>query len=145
MCDKLRKINSQIDEFIQDKLGNRYSDILDYNLNTPNRAEPVTLLVLYDFPSGMDGRNIDLLTNILRNGNKCGVYTIICYNPNINFSRYESIDERIEQISKYCATIEFKENNYCLFLLTIYKSAFLTNYPYLIRIISFQNMLKKAR
>lgn len=114
MCDKLRKINSQIDEFIQDKLGNRYSDILDYNLNTPNRAEPVTLLVLYDFPSGMDGRNIDLLSNILRNGNKCGVYTIICYNPNINFSRYESIDERIEQISKYCATIEFKENNYCL-------------------------------
>ena len=50
MYDRLQKINSQIDEFIQEKLGNRYKDILDYNLNTPNRAEPVTLLVLYDFP-----------------------------------------------------------------------------------------------
>lgn len=77
MYDRLQKINSQIDEFIQEKLGNRYKDILDYNLNTPNRAEPVTLLVLYDFPSGMDGRSIDLLTNILRNGNKCGVFTMI--------------------------------------------------------------------
>lgn len=114
MYDRLQKINSQIDEFIQEKLGNRYKDIVDYNLNTPNRAEAVTLLVLYDFPSGMDGRSIDLLTNILRNGNKCGVFTMICYNPNITFSRYESIDERLEQISKYCAFIDYKDGHYSL-------------------------------
>ncbi len=112
--DRLQKINAQIDEFIQEKLGNRYKDILDYNLNTPNRAEPITLLLLYDFPSGMDGRCLDLLTNILRNGNKCGVFTIICYNPNITFSRYESIDERLEQISKYCASIDYKDGHYGL-------------------------------
>lgn len=114
MYERLQKINSQIDEFIQEKLGNRYKNILDYNLNTPNRAEAVTLLVLYDFPSGMDGRSIDLLTNILRNGNKCGVFTMICYNPNITFSRYESIDERLEQISKYCAFIDYKDGHYTL-------------------------------
>lgn len=114
MYDRLQKINAQIDEFIQEKLGNRYKDILDYNINTPNRSEPVTLLVLYDFPSGMDGRSIDLLTNILRNGNKCGVFTIICYNPNITFSRYESIDERLEQISRYCASIDYKDGHYSL-------------------------------
>ena len=114
MHERLRKINSQIDEFIQEKLGNRYKDILDYNLNTPTRAEPVTLLVLYDFPSGMDSRSIDLLTNILRNGNKCGVFTIICYNPNVTFSRYESIDERLEQVLKYCASIDYKDGHYSL-------------------------------
>lgn len=114
MVERLQKINAQIDEFIQEKLGNRYKDILDYNINTPNRAEPVTLLVLYDFPSGMDGRSIDLLTNILRNGNKCGVFTLICYNPNITFSRYESIDERLEQIQKFCAAIEYKDGHYGL-------------------------------
>ena len=112
--ERLQKINTQIDEFIQEKLGNRYKDILEYNINTPNRAEPITLLVLYDFPSGMDGRSIDLLTNILRNGNKCGVFTIICYNPNITFSRYESIDERLEQISKYCVSIDYKDGHYSL-------------------------------
>lgn len=114
MTERLRKINLQIDEFIQEKLGNRYEDILDYNINTPNRAEPITLLVLYDFPSGMDGRSIDLLTNILRNGNKCGVFTLICYNPNVTFSRYESIDERIEQITKYCASVDYKDGRYRL-------------------------------
>lgn len=114
MVERLQKINAQIDEFIQEKLGNKYKDILDYNINTPNRAEPVTLLVLYDFPSGMDGRSIDLLTNILRNGNKCGVFTLICYNPNITFSRYESIDERLEQIQKFCAAIEYKDGHYGL-------------------------------
>lgn len=114
ILDRLQKINAQIDEFIQEKLGNRYKDILDYNLNTPNRAEPVTLLVLYDFPSGMDGRSIDLLSNILRNGNRCGVFTMICYNPNITFSRYESIDERLEQILRYCASIDYKDGHYSL-------------------------------
>lgn len=114
MIERLQRINTQIDEFIQEKLGNRYKDILDYNIHTPNRAEPITLLVLYDFPSGMDGRSIDLLTNILRNGNKCGVFAIICYNPNISFSRYESIDERLEQIQKYCASIDYKDGHYGL-------------------------------
>ena len=114
MYARLQKINAQIDEFIQDKLGNRYRDILDYNRNTPNRTEPVTLMVLYDFPSGMDGRSIDLLTSILRNGNKCGVFTIICYNPNITYSRYESIDERLEKLCKYCATIDYKDGHYSL-------------------------------
>lgn len=114
MYERLQRINAQIDEFIQEKLGNRYKDILDYNINTPNRAEPITLLVIYDFPSGMDGRSIDLLTNILRNGNKCGVFTVICYNSNIIYSRYESIDERLEQIGKYCVSIDFKDGHYSL-------------------------------
>lgn len=114
MSDRLRRINIQIDEFIQDKLGNKYRDILDYNVNTPNRAETVTLLILYDFPSGMDGKSLDLLSNILRNGNKCGVFVVICYNPEISFSRYESIDERLEIISRYCASIEYKDGQYKL-------------------------------
>lgn len=114
MLERLQKINAQIDEFIQEKLGNKYKDILDYNLNTPNRAEPVTLLILYDFPSGMDGRSLDILSNILKNGNKCGVFTIMCFNPNITFSRYESIDERLENLQRFCAMVEFKDRHYRL-------------------------------
>ncbi|MCD8361683.1 MAG: cell division protein FtsK [Lachnospiraceae bacterium] len=114
MTARLQKINAQIDEFIQEKLGNRYQDILDYNLNTPNRAELVTLLVIYDFPSRMDGRSIDLLSNILRNGNKCGVFAIICYNPDVSFSRYENIDERLESITRFCTNIEYRDGNYIM-------------------------------
>ena len=94
------------------KLGTKYQDLLEYNLNTPNRAEPIILLVIYDFPGGMDGRCIDTLINILRNGNKCGVYTLICHNPGVTFSRYESIEDRMEQISKYCIPMDYKEDVY---------------------------------
>lgn len=112
--DKLRDMNAQIDDFILNKLGTRYRNLLEYNQNTPNRAEPVTLLVIYDFPAGMDGRSIDLLINILRNGNKCGIYTLICHNPDVVFSRYESLDDRLEQIARYCVSMDYKDNQYLL-------------------------------
>lgn len=112
--DKLRQINTHIDDFILEKLGNKYQDIMDYNVHTPKRAEALTLLVLYDFPGGMDGRSIELLNGILRNGNRCGVFTIICHNPDVSFSRYESIDERLETIKKYCVPVEYKDRSYRL-------------------------------
>ena len=114
ITERLQKINSQIDEFILEKLGNKYKDILDYNINTPNRAEPITLLALYDFPSGLDSRSLDLLMNILRNGNKCGVFVLICHNPGVVFSRYNSIDDWLENIMRYCATMEYKDGKYSL-------------------------------
>ena len=114
MLERLQGLNTQIDEFIQDKLGNRYNNILDYNLNTPSRAETVTLLVLYDFPGGMDGRSLDMLTNILRNGNKCGIFTILCFDPEITYSRYESIDERLERLQQHCVMVDRKSSRYCL-------------------------------
>ncbi|MBE6612156.1 MAG: cell division protein FtsK [Ruminococcaceae bacterium] len=114
ICDRLRKINAQIDDFIQEKLGNRFRDILEYNRATPRRAEPVTLLMLYDFPAGMDGRSMDRLTSILRNGGKCGVYTVICRNPSVNFSRYDNMDDRMEQLAKVCASVEYRDGQYRL-------------------------------
>lgn len=112
--DKLKCLNAQIDDIILSKLGAKYKDILEYNRNTPNRAEPITLLLLYDFPGGMDGRAIDTLVNILKNGNKCGIYTLISYNPGVTFSRYESLDDRLGQIMKYCVPIDYKDNQYML-------------------------------
>ncbi len=114
MLQRLNKMNEQIDEFIQEKLGFKYKNILEYNLNTPNRMEPVTLLLLYDFPSGMDNRSLDILANILRNGGKCGIFTVICYNPNVSYSRYESIDDRLEGLQKHCVMIEYKDRRYSL-------------------------------
>lgn len=114
MYEKLRAINARIDEFIQEKLGNRYRNILEYNQNTPSRAESVTLLLLYDFPGQMDSRCLDCLANILRNGNKCGVYTVLCYNPEISYSRYENITERMEHMAGFYTSIEYKNGCYSM-------------------------------
>lgn len=112
--EMLQKINTRIDDFTQNKLGARYENILEYNQNTPKRSEAITLLLFYDFPKGMDARSVDLLISIIRNGSKCGIYTIICHNPEVQFSRYESIDDRLEQIAKYSISVEYKDGNYQL-------------------------------
>jgi Cdc6-like AAA superfamily ATPase len=114
MTGRLQKMNRYIDEFIQDKLGNRFDNIVEYNINTPNRAEPITVLVIFDFPRNFDSRSLDFLSNILSNGGKCGIYTIICHNPNIALSRYESIDEHISGIAPHCSLVEYIDKKYVL-------------------------------
>lgn len=114
MYERLKDLNEKIDEFIQEKLSNKFKDILEYNINTPNRAEAITLLLIYDFPFGMDNRSLDQLSSILRNGSKCGVFVIMCHNPTIEYSRYERIDDRLDSLTRYCSMIDYKDGNYVL-------------------------------
>ena len=107
--DRLSRLNRQIDNLIQDKLGSCFANLLAYNRSTPNRAEPVTILVIYDFPSSLDARSLSMLNNILKNGGKCGIYTIICHNRDVSHSPYESIDEHIDAYKKCCTQIELSE------------------------------------
>ena len=77
-------------------------------------SEAITLLLFYDFPKRNGCRSADMLISIIRNGSKCGIYTIICHNPEVQFSGYESIDDRLEQIAKYSISVEYKDENYQL-------------------------------
>lgn len=108
MYERLRVMNRHIDEFIQEKLGNRFPDFWEYNKNTPNRSEAATLLVLYDFPNGMDKRNLELLQNVIQNGRRCGIYTLICHNPEVAFSGYENIEFYMKEIREECETMEYR-------------------------------------
>lgn len=112
--ERLNKANRYIDNLIQDKLGNRFSNLLEYNRNTPARAEAITLFVICDFPSGFDTRSLALLKNILKNGGKCGIYAIVCYNQDVHYSSYDNIDEYIETYKAYCSSIELRDKNYML-------------------------------
>lgn len=114
MHEKLRRISGQIDEFIQDKLGNKYQDFLEYNQNTPKRAEAVTILLLYDFPYGMDQRNLELLRSIMQNGKRCGVYVMICHNTDVSYDRYDDIGRYIKEFKKYSLSLEYKAGKYLL-------------------------------
>jgi hypothetical protein len=114
MYERLKKLNSYIDEFIQNKLANHFENIIEYNENMPNRTEALIFLFVFDFPRNFDARGIDLLLNIMNTGGKCGVYTIIHYNKNIPFSKYETIDEYLNEIKKYCIVIENIDN--CFYL-----------------------------
>lgn len=114
MIARLQKMNSYIDDFIQEKLGNRFENIIEYNSKNPNRAEAITMLIVFDFPRNFDSRSIELLLDIMSNGWKCGIYTVICHNHNIKFSKYENIDEHIADIKKHCSIIDYIDKEYIL-------------------------------
>ena len=65
--ERLKKFNSQIDDCILHKLGNKYKFLVAYNKANPARGEAIQLLVINDFPSGFDSRNIEQLPIIVRN------------------------------------------------------------------------------
>lgn len=114
MYEQLHRINEHINEFIQEKLGGRYKDFLEYNANTPKRSEPATLLIIYDFPGGMDQRILNELTSIISNGNTCGVYTIICHNTDLSYMGYEKLDAYLERVKGQYIPIDCRENSYAL-------------------------------
>jgi len=114
MMSRLQKLNRHIDDFIQDKLGNRFENIVEYNRNAPNRAETITFLIVFDFPRNFDSRSIELLLNILSNGGKCGIHAIICHNPSIAISKYETIDEHLGEIKKHCSLIDSADKKHVL-------------------------------
>ncbi len=114
ITELLEKLNKKIDDIIQNKLSNKYTNLLEYNQNNPNRSETCKLLVIYDFPSGMDNREIDILLNILKNGGKCGIYVLLGYNKDIPYSAYGGIEQSLNRIKQYSSTIEINDKNLCI-------------------------------
>ena len=112
MLARLREINERIDDLTQNKLSNKYDNILEYNSSSPSRAEKLMLLVLYDFPSGMDTRSLGFLHSILQNGGKCGVSVLFCFNPNVTYSKYDETEARIQEVRKLCTVISCRDGKY---------------------------------
>ena len=92
---KINLLNAKIENILQDKLGTRFDTIYDYAEENPWYDVTSELLVLYDFPKGFDEQGLAGLRNILRNGRKCGIYTLILYLPTMVNGRDEFV-----QVSK---------------------------------------------
>ena len=110
MQERLNKLNTHINQLIQDKLGNRCSNLLQYNRRAPTRAEPFTLLVIFDFPNSFDSRSMERLQSVLRNGGQCGVFTILCHNQDMMPFGYDNCEERISELKKLCTLISCKNH-----------------------------------
>lgn len=114
ICERLQRLNQHINELIQEKLGTQYSNLLEYNNSNPARAEKINLLIIYDFPDCFDSRSIDLLLNILKNGGKCGIFTIVCNNRDVRSSSYDNTEDKIEDLKRFCSNIEHRDRKYQL-------------------------------
>lgn len=95
---KISKLNEKIENILQDKLGNQYDTIFDYANNTPDYDLNVEFIMLYDFPRGFDERTLAELRNVLRNGSKCGIYTVISYLPDPDNTRSREYHQSLQSI-----------------------------------------------
>lgn len=78
---RIHELNERVEYISQDVLGTRYKSVFEYAAQNDASAYNVELNVLFDFPAGLDEHSIALLKNIVANGPKCGIYTIIVENP----------------------------------------------------------------
>lgn len=76
--EQLQEIVNRMDNFVLKKLGSKYLNIFEYNNENKNALEPIILLVIYGYPTSLDNGMLIDLQQILKNGNQCGIYTIMC-------------------------------------------------------------------
>lgn len=113
MQAQLHVLKQKIEDFNQNKRG-KYKDFLDYNAHTPKRSESAVLLVIYDFPGHMNPRMIADLKAILKNGNACGIYTLLCHNTDLSYREYGGLDDFMATIKDSSMQLEWK-NERCYF------------------------------
>ena len=102
LLDRAQTIN-------QDYLRGQYADILEYNQAADKNAEPLQFLMVVDFPRGFTQAALEKLENIMSNGPKNGIYTILAGevgeldgSNDANDPRYNAVLQRIVQhLSRY--------------------------------------------
>lgn len=111
---RLKHWNEVIDERIQKKLKGVFPNLIAYNQATPKRTEICHLLIIYDYPDEFDQQTTKYLSSILEIGVKCGIYTILCHDTNVKQSRFDSDENEVEKLKKYCSVYDFDGNQYIL-------------------------------
>lgn len=75
--NRLKELDLECTDRIQ-LLSGQYNSIFEYNENSRRNKKPLRILVIYDYPHGLDRSSIEMLKQILRNGTKAGIYSLIC-------------------------------------------------------------------
>jgi hypothetical protein len=78
---KLLEVTKHIERIIQDHLRGDYETIEQHREATGELVEPYRFLCVFDFPTQLSDRSRELLRNIIDNGPRCGVYTLMTTAP----------------------------------------------------------------
>lgn len=79
--ERLAELSEHIEKVIQMYLRNEFASIADYNAEAGSVAEKYHFLVVADFPSGFSEPGIKRLQSIAASGLRCGVFTLIHWDP----------------------------------------------------------------
>ena len=95
-----------------DKLGTEYDSIFDYSREHPEETLRVRCLVMYDFPRNISDSILTDVRNILRNGSRCGIYTMIICPPPQPGTRQESYRQMLQTIQPLTAVIKQDQQSF---------------------------------
>ncbi|NBV64930.1 MAG: hypothetical protein EBR71_10815, partial [Planctomycetes bacterium] len=74
---KLTDLTEHMETVIQKYLRNEYATIADYNAQAGQLAEPLRIVVMADFPAGLNDNATRRLASILQSGARCGVHLLL--------------------------------------------------------------------
>ncbi len=92
--EKLRVMTNHISNVTQRCLQGKYNSIYEYNRVAEQNAEPYQVLMLMDYPAGLNEHSLKLLEQIVTSGPKCGVFTILYRSE----SQFQKVDEKLHPI-----------------------------------------------
>ena len=92
--EKLRVMTNHISNVTQRCLQGKYSSIYEYNRVAEQNAEPYQVLMLMDYPAGLNEHSLKLLEQIITSGPKCGVFTVLYRSE----SQYLKVDEKLHPL-----------------------------------------------
>jgi len=78
---KLTDLTEHMETVIQKYLRDEYADIAAYNAQAGQLAEPLRVIVMADFPAGLNDASVRRLGSILQSGARCGVHLLLLRDP----------------------------------------------------------------
>lgn len=96
----LQQIKNTIPEIISQLLGNRYRDLIEYTSDVIHSKQSFQFLLIANFPSGCSKESCDLLSSILKNGPKAGIFCLmtIDYSCKLPYSDFQFTEFRNRSI-----------------------------------------------
>ena len=120
--DQLKDLVVALNRKLIDIKGNKLSfkscdNIFEYNELSRENSQEIHLLVIVDYPKHADSAIAEKLSNLIKNGNKCGIFTILVNNtsirvPNDSYGYNASAHTAfIEQCKKFSLTVDYSSEN----------------------------------
>lgn len=91
--ERLAKLMEDMEVIIQTYLRNIYGSLNDYNHEHQEVSEPFRFLVIFDFPVNFTETACRRLANIIKNGPRCGVHTLIVCDTATKFPQGVDVKE----------------------------------------------------
>jgi ABC-type multidrug transport system fused ATPase/permease subunit len=105
---KLTDLTEHMETVIQKYLRDEFATIADYNAQAGQLAEPLRVVVMADFPAGLDEEATRRLASILQSGARCGVHLLLLRDPARPFP--ESL--KVADLHRTCRRILWRDGSF---------------------------------